>query len=120
MYKSPSAVQNSKSPESAEPAPLLRNIVDVSLKKLVVNWWSNQSEEKDRKEDRRRLAFSGDKIFCMETGRGRRSVVVSGKVVLGVKLVKEGVSSTVWDAVSDDCLRPRFVNARNPDLKKSE
>ena len=53
----------------------------------------------------------------METARGRNSIVVSEKDAL---CVKYGVSSMVRGAVSDDCLRTRFVNARNPDLKKSE
>jgi len=119
------AVQNSESPESAELVLLLlENIVDVSFRKLVQIPESPESaelvlflldekcEEKDGKEDRRCLVFSRG-VLCIETGRGRR-LVVSEKVVLGVK---EGVSA--WDAVSD-CLRPRFVNARNPDLKKSE
>ena len=118
--KPPPAIQISESSESAEHVLLLlvlENIVDVSLKKLD-DRWSNQSEEKDRKEDRRRRrrpAFSRG-VICMETGRGRRSVV-SENVVLGVK---EGVSSMASLAVSDDCLRSRFVNARKPDLKKSE
>lgn len=115
MYKLPPAIQTSESLESAELVLLLRkDTVDVSLKILVVDWWSNQCEEKDGKEDRRRSAFTRGAI-CMETGRGRRSVV-SEKVVLGVE---EGVSGMVRDSVSDDFSRSRFVNARNPDLKKS-
>ena len=65
------AIQTSESSDSAEHVLLLlKNIVDVSLKKLD-DRWSNQSEEKDRKEDRRCRcpAFSRD-VICMETGRG--------------------------------------------------
>jgi hypothetical protein len=116
VYKPPSVIQTSESLESDELVLLLlKNIVEVSSEKLVVDWWSNQFEGKDGKEDRRRRSdFSGGAfctVTCTETGRGRRSIV-SEKVDLG------GVSSMARDEVSDDCLRSRFVNARNPDLKK--
>lgn len=114
VYKPHSAIQISEPPESAEHVLLL--IVKVSLKKLGVDLWSNKCEDRDG-EDRRRSTVSRG-LFGMERARCRCSVVVvSEKDVLGVKW---GVSSMAWGAVSDDCLWTRFVNARNPDFKKSE
>jgi len=86
VHKPPSAIQQtSESPESAEHVLLLlKNIDDVSLKKLGDDlWWSNNCEDKDG-EDRRRSVFSRS-VFGMETARGRRSVVLSEKDVLDVK-----------------------------------
>lgn len=117
VYKPHPAIQISESPESAEHVLFLfRNIVDVSLKKLGVELWSNKFEDRVG-EDRRRSTLSRS-VFGMDTARCRRSVVVSEKDVLGVKW---GVSSMmVLGVVLDGCLRTRFVNARNPDFKKSE
>lgn len=53
----------------------------------------------------------------METGRGRRSVLPE-EVALVVNEEVLRITSELWDG--DDCPRPRFVNAGNPDLKKSE
>lgn len=98
-----------ESPALSEHILLRGDIVDDSLEEVVEN-----REEKDRKEVRRRRAFSRG-VFCtiIETERSRR-FVLSEEVILELL----GVKVASWNA--NDCPQQRFVNARNPDLKNSE
>jgi hypothetical protein len=87
VYKPPSDIQITESDESTEHVLfLLKYIVDVSLKTLGVNLWSNTCEDDKDGDDRRRTALSRG-TFDMERARCRRSVVVGSlkDEVLGVK-----------------------------------
>lgn len=98
----------------------VEDLVDLSSE---VDLRSNNCEVKDRKEDRRRRALSRG-VFCtiMDTGRGRR-LIASEKAGLSVKEAVWSMASvelerSLWD--EDAWPQERVVNARNPDLKKSE